>query len=79
LSVKATGDSRGRDGGIAKSWRAAMKKQRRVYQPRFFDGRIIMPDEIERGPPRQPVPVACDEERSLPDAQRDVTGRAEGE
>jgi hypothetical protein len=25
-----------------------MKKKRRVYQPRVFDGRVIMPDEIER-------------------------------
>jgi hypothetical protein len=25
-----------------------MAKRRRVYQPRFFDGRMIMPDEIER-------------------------------
>jgi hypothetical protein len=25
-----------------------MAKRRRVYQPRVFDGRIIMPDEIER-------------------------------
>jgi|SRR5262245_35453417 len=27
--------------------------------------------------PRQPVPVACDEERSLPDARRAVAGRTE--
>jgi hypothetical protein len=27
-----------------------MAKKRRVYQPRVFDGRIIMPDEIERIP-----------------------------
>jgi hypothetical protein len=26
----------------------AMTKKRRTYQPRVFDGRIIMPDEIER-------------------------------
>ena len=25
-----------------------MAKRRRVYEPRVFDGRIIMPDEIER-------------------------------
>jgi hypothetical protein len=25
-----------------------MKTRRRIYQPRVFDGRIIMPDEIER-------------------------------
>ena len=25
-----------------------MKKNRRAYQPRIFDGRIIMSDEIER-------------------------------
>src|SRR5262245_37346560 len=29
--------------------------------------------------PREPVTVACDEERSLPDARRNVPGRAEGE
>src|SRR5262249_36311927 len=29
-------------------------------------------------PPREPVPVACNEERSMPDARRSVTGRAEG-
>jgi hypothetical protein len=29
--------------------------------------------------PRQPVPVACDEERSLPNARRAVAGRTEGE
>jgi hypothetical protein len=28
--------------------RAAMKKKRRIYQPRVFDSRVIMPDEIER-------------------------------
>jgi hypothetical protein len=26
----------------------AVKKRRRKYEPRVFDGRIIMPDEIER-------------------------------
>jgi hypothetical protein len=25
-----------------------MKKKRRIYQPRVFDSRVIMPDEIER-------------------------------
>jgi hypothetical protein len=30
-------------------------------------------------PPREPVPVACDEERPLPDARRNITGRTEGE
>ena len=25
-----------------------MSKTRRVYQPRVFDGRVTMPDEIER-------------------------------
>jgi hypothetical protein len=25
-----------------------MKKKRRTYEPRVFDGRIIIPDEIER-------------------------------
>ena len=30
-------------------------------------------------PARQPVPVACDEERSLPDARRAVAGGAEGQ
>jgi hypothetical protein len=29
-------------------------------------------------PPRQPVPIACDEEWAVPDARRNVTGRAEG-
>src|SRR5262249_34018046 len=29
--------------------------------------------------PRQPMPVACDEERSLPDARRAVAGRPERE
>ncbi len=28
---------------------------------------------------REPVPVASDEERSMPDARRNVAGRAEGE
>jgi hypothetical protein len=27
---------------------------------------------------RQPVPIACDEERAVSDARRNVTGRAEG-
>jgi hypothetical protein len=25
-----------------------VKKKRRIYQPRVFDSRVIMPDEIER-------------------------------
>jgi hypothetical protein len=25
-----------------------MKKKHRIYQPRVFDSRVIMPDEIER-------------------------------
>jgi hypothetical protein len=29
--------------------------------------------------PREPVPVACDEERPMPDARRNVTGRPKGE
>jgi hypothetical protein len=29
--------------------------------------------------PREPVPVTCDEERPVPDARRNITGRTEGE
>jgi len=29
--------------------------------------------------PREPMPVPCDEERSMQDARRNVTGRAEGD
>jgi hypothetical protein len=40
----------GRYGGIRQELAAGvtMAKRRRVYQPRVFDGRIIMPNEIER-------------------------------
>jgi hypothetical protein len=42
-------NTRGRDGGVRQELAAAMsKKRRRTYQPRVFDGRVIMPDEIER-------------------------------
>jgi hypothetical protein len=42
------GDARGGNGSVRKELAAGMSKKRRVYQPRVFDGRIIMPDEIER-------------------------------
>jgi hypothetical protein len=41
-------NARGRDGGIRKELAAGMTKKRRVYQPRVFEGRVIMSDEIER-------------------------------
>jgi hypothetical protein len=60
------GDARGRDGGICKELAAGMTKKRRVYQPRVFDGRVIMSDEIERihkevlkFEPIDPSPIPC--------------------
>jgi hypothetical protein len=42
-------------------------------------GHAIQPALWSENPQREPVPVASDAERSLPDARRPISGRSEGE
>jgi hypothetical protein len=49
-NARIRADTRGRDGGVGKELATGMIKKRRIYyEPRVFDGRVIMFDEIERG------------------------------